>query len=73
MFTLADIKQMPKKEIEVVRDKLNFNDEELRIFEMIMKDKSITEISTVTRLSARTVSRRISVIKKKVKNLQKNY
>lgn len=61
-------------ELEELKNKCNFTDDENIVFEMLSKNKSIAEIGIETKMSETTISRRISDIKRKVEKVNgKNY
>ena len=63
-----------KPELEELKNKCNFTDDEKIVFEMLSKNKSIAEIGIETKMSETTISRRISDIKRKVEKVNgKNY
>lgn len=60
-------KKMIKPELEGYLRNCNFSDEEERIFMLLVKGKTITEVSVKVGLSTRAVSRRINNIKDKMR------
>lgn len=58
--------EFTKDEFEEICKKAMLNEELTRIFEMKIKDYSITKISMELNLSERTVNRRIKELKKKI-------
>lgn len=58
-----------KDEYEMLKEKLMLNDEMSQILEMKIKRYSIVQISMELNLSERTVNRRISELKKKIRKL----
>lgn len=64
-----DLSIYTQNELEKMRDKLNLTDDELKIFEMLAKKKSRTEIASKIQLSTRSVDRRIKCIKEKLNRL----
>ena len=57
---------MTKPEVDYLRDKGNFTDDETEIFEMLTKGRTITEIAIQMCVSERTVDRRVKKIKHKI-------
>lgn len=47
----------------------NFTDEERQVFDLRIRGKSVVEISMALHLSARTVDRRLSHIKNKIRRV----
>lgn len=58
-----------KDEYEMLKENLMLNDELSQILEMKIKRYSIVQISMELNLSERTVNRRISELKKKIRKL----
>lgn len=63
---MKNISAMPKVETDKIKQGVNFSDEEQKIFDLLLRDKSLTEIAIATRISPRTVSRRVGRIKLKI-------
>lgn len=57
---------MIRPEIERITENANFTDDEMEIFTLLTREKSLIEISTRTNLSVSTVKRRIAKIDVKV-------
>ena len=57
---------MIRPEIEKIKENANFTQDEMEIFTMLTKEKSLIEISNKTNLSISTVKRRIQKIDVKV-------
>lgn len=57
---------LTKIECDRCRDLCNFTEDELAVFNLKVKNKSIVEISLALNMSEPTVYRRLSNIKKKV-------
>lgn len=57
---------MIRPEIERITENANFTDDEMEIFILLTREKSLIEISTRTNLSVSTVKRRIAKIDVKV-------
>ena len=55
-----------KEEFEYIVDKAMLNEELTKIFEMRIKDYSITKIAMELNMSESTVNRRIKQLKKKI-------
>ncbi|MGN0346327.1 MAG: helix-turn-helix transcriptional regulator [Lachnospiraceae bacterium] len=53
-------------ELEKITTNANFTDDELKVFEMLIKRKSITEIASKLCVSERTINRRIEDIREKM-------
>lgn len=60
------LSSLTKPELEELKEKCNFSEEESIIYDMLSKQKSVLEISNVVLLSDRTVKRRIKKISEKV-------
>lgn len=60
---------LTKEEYETIKDKLMLNDELSKIFEMKIKNYSITKIALELNMSESTVNRRIKLLKKKIMKL----
>lgn len=58
--------QLTRPELESIIENANFTEDELVVFKMLAKGKTITEIAQKTNACNRTVSRRIE--KNKIKN-----
>ncbi len=59
-------KEFTGPECQRFRDLCNFSDEELRVFDLRVKDKSTVQICMALNMSERTVYRRIQSIKRKI-------
>lgn len=59
-------KDLTKIECDKCRELCNFTDDELAVFDLKVKNKSLIEISIALNMSESTVSRRLSDVKKKV-------
>ena len=64
------LSELTKPELEKIKENANFTDEELRIFELLSQDKSITDIAVRMSASSRTINRKISKIKQKISKLE---
>lgn len=60
---------LTKPEINYLRENGNFTKEELVIFNLLSQGKIIKEIANETQMSSRTVDRKISLIKEKIKKI----
>ena len=58
--------EFTEPECEFFRQKCNFTDEELAVFDLRVKNRSIVEIQHKLNMSEATVTRRIRGIKKKI-------
>ena len=58
-----------KDEYEYLIDKCMFNDEQIKILEMKIKNYSITQIAMKMNMSERTVCRRVKEIKRRIKKI----
>lgn len=58
--------ELTRPELESIIENANFTEEELIVFKMLTKGKTITEIAQKTNACNRTVSRRIKNIKSKI-------
>lgn len=58
-----------KPELERIIENANFTDEENRIFKLLTRGKTITEIAICISTSDRTVNRKIKKIKGKIERL----
>lgn len=63
-----DFTFLSKKQIETIKAEINFTDDEEIIFNMLSRGKSIRQIADSTQMCTRSVDRRISNIKKKIRN-----
>ena len=57
---------MVKSELQEIKDKANFTDEELLVFECMAKNKSIVTTAFECKCSTSTISNRVECIKKKI-------
>ena len=60
---------LTKEEYETLKDKLMLNDELSKIFEMKIKNYSITKMALELNMSESTVNRRIKILKRKIMKL----
>lgn len=61
--------ELTRPELESIIENANFTEEELVVFKMLTKGKTITEIAQKTNACNRTVSRRIEKIKSKINRI----
>ena len=59
-------KDLTGAEVDKLRALCNFTDDELVVFELLARGKSLVYVSMHTNLSPRTVDRRVSAVKAKV-------
>ena len=59
---IKELRMMPKKAIYDVRNELNLSEDESKIFDMLMKKKSIQQIADDVCMSTRTVNRKVQSI-----------
>ena len=60
------LSSLTKPELELIVNIANFTDDEQKIFELLAKDKSITQIATSLCVCERTINRRIKNIESKI-------
>ena len=60
------LSSLTKPELESIVKMANFTDDEQKIFELLAKDKSITQIATSLCVCERTINRRIKNIESKI-------
>lgn len=60
------LSSLTKPELELIVKIANFTDDEQKIFELLAKDKSITQIATSLCVCERTINRRIRNIESKI-------
>ena len=66
---MLQIRDFVEWELQKFRDECNFSEEELEVFEMKAKDKSIAQISMALNISESKVSQLVARIKKKIKKV----
>ena len=66
LWSLSMRFEYTKEEFEYIVDKAMLNEELTKIFEMRIKDYSITKIAMELNMSESTVNRRIKQLKKKI-------
>ena len=59
-----------KNEIDFIKSQIYFNEEEIKVLDMWLLDKSIVETSIELNISTATVSRRRKIIQSKINNLK---
>ena len=64
------ISELTKPELEKIIENADFTDEEERIFKLLSKGKTITQIAIRVSLCERTVNRKVIKIKQKIKRLE---
>ena len=65
------LSSLTKPELDYLRDQLNLSDNEIKIFELLSKDKCIVDVALSVGCSTNTVDRNIRSIKDKCIRLQK--
>ena len=66
------LSSLTKPELELIVKIANFTDDEQKIFELLAKDKSITQIATSLCVCERTINRRIKNIESKISKVGGN-
>ena len=67
---LMKISELTKPELEKIIENANFTEEEERIFKLLSKGNTITQIAIRVSLCERTVNRKVIKIKQKIKRLE---
>lgn len=62
--------KLTKPELEEITKNANFTDEEAEVFELLVADKSLEEVSQRLLISKTTTSRRVATIKEKIERSQ---
>ena len=62
--------KLTKPELEEILKNANFTDEEAEVFELLVADKSLEEVSQRLLISKTTTSRRVADIKEKIERSQ---
>ena len=62
--------KLTKPELEEIMKNANFTDEEAEVFELLVADKSLEEVSQRLLISKTTTSRRVADIKEKIERSQ---
>ena len=60
------LSSLTKPELETIIKNANFTDDELKIFELLAKDKCITQIAIKLCVCERTINRRMKNIESKI-------
>lgn len=63
------LSSLTKPELEEKKELLNLTEDELEVFSMLAKGKTLVEVSMENRISVSTLKRRIESIKRKVEKL----
>ena len=63
------LSSLTKPELEEKKELLNLTEDELEVFSMLAKGKTLVEVSMENRISVSTLKRRIEAIKRKVEKL----
>ena len=63
------LSSLTKPELEELKELLNLTEDELEVFSMLAKGKTLVEVSMENRISVSTLKRRIESIKRKVEKL----
>ena len=63
------LSSLTKPELEELKELLNLTDDELEVFSMLAKGKTLVEASMENKTSVSTLKRRIDGIKRKVEKL----
>ena len=67
------LSSLTKPELELIITNANFTDDERKIFELLAKDKGITEIAIKLCVCERTINRRIKNIESKISKVGEYY
>ena len=67
------LSSLTKPELELIVKNANFTDDEQKIFELLAKDRCITEIAIKLCVCERTINRRIRNIESKISKVGKHY
>ena len=70
MALVKFLSSLVASEVEELRGKCNFTDDEREVFELLTRGKSIAEISMKLSVSTKTVERKITDIRSKVKRVK---
>lgn len=62
----TELRYKPMGCIEATKQRLNLTDEESKIFDLAIRDKSITEMARVLCVSESTVNRRLKSVRMKI-------
>ena len=63
------LSSLTKPELESLKELLNLTNDELEVFSMLAKGKSLVEVSIENKISVSTLKRRIERIKRKVEKI----
>ena len=69
MITLKNVRTYPRAYAEDIKSRIILSDEEITIFDMTLRDKSVQQIADEINASRRTVFRRKKDINEKMENL----
>lgn len=64
------LSKLTKLELDAIINNANFTEEEIEVFELLARGKTITEIAQQVSVCNRTVNRRIERIKSKISRLE---
>lgn len=64
------LSKLTKPELELISNNANFTEEEIEVFKLLARGKTITEIAQQVSVCNRTVNRRIERIKSKISRLE---
>ena len=67
------LSSLTKPELELIIQNANFTDDEQKIFELLAKDRCITEIAINLCVCERTINRRIKNIESKISKVGEHY
>lgn len=67
------LSSLTKPELESIITNANFTDDEQKIFELLTKDRCITQIAISLCVCERTINRRIRSIDNKISKVGRNY
>ena len=67
------LSSLTKPELETIITNANFTEEEQKIFELLTKDRCITEIAIKLCVCERTINRRIKNIESKISKVGEHY
>lgn len=64
------LSKLTKPELDAIINNANFTEEEIEVFKLLARGKTITEIAQQVSVCNRTVNRRIKKIKSKISRLE---
>lgn len=64
------LSKLTKPELDEIINNANFTEEEIEVFKLLARGKTITEIAQQVSVCNRTVNRRIEKIKSKISRLE---